>query len=493
MAWSGRAARGHQGPAPGNATPPTVRQNIAALSAQQIQSLKRGVAAMKARPGNDPRSWQFQANIHGTLGPLSSPLFAQCEHGTIYFFAWHRGYLYFFERILRAAAQDPTLTLPYWDWSTSPALPAAYRDSNPENPLFDDTRDINDGSLLPSSVVVDDLNSALASIPFDPDGFSGFSPSLEGSPHGAVHTLVGGRMSLVPTSANDPIFWLHHCNIDRIWDRWLNLDDGRMSPTDSDFLDRPYSFADEGGQTVTVRVRDILTSAQLGYRYDNVPNPAPPTATMVALNAQGRAVATQGAAKTPVLVASSAPAPRAATTAAATGEGKPLGLKAETVKLNVVPEAKAVLTRAVAEAAPGRPKKVLLDIQGITFSKPPNFTYEVFLNLPDDEATGDHARLHHVGTINFFGRGHTPMQPGHGHGPQDPNRPKTFDQTFDVTSAVARLRETGHWEHDALSVTLRPLEPAPPKGKEDERKRRSEKAAADAKISYKQINLRVMP
>ena len=37
--------------------------------------------------------------------------------------------------------------------------------------------------------------------------------------HNAVHINVGGDM-LAPTSPNDPLFWLHHCNVDRAWARW---------------------------------------------------------------------------------------------------------------------------------------------------------------------------------------------------------------------------------------------------------------------------------
>lgn len=37
--------------------------------------------------------------------------------------------------------------------------------------------------------------------------------------HNSVHINVGGDMT-TPTSPNDPIFWLHHCNCDRAWARW---------------------------------------------------------------------------------------------------------------------------------------------------------------------------------------------------------------------------------------------------------------------------------
>jgi tyrosinase len=37
--------------------------------------------------------------------------------------------------------------------------------------------------------------------------------------HNNVHVWVGGDMSL-SSSPNDPVFFLHHCNVDRIWAAW---------------------------------------------------------------------------------------------------------------------------------------------------------------------------------------------------------------------------------------------------------------------------------
>jgi tyrosinase len=435
---------------------------------------------MKSRDPSDPTSWSFQANIHGTLGPVTSPLFNQCEHGTIQFFTWHRGYLYYFERILREASGDPSLTLPYWDWTAQRALPIAFRDpSDSTNPLYDATRFINDGSELPTPVVSDDLDTALGFVEFMTALFTGFSPSLEGSPHGAVHVLIGGNMGSVPTAANDPIFWLHHCNIDRIWNRWLNLGGGRANPTDPAFLDQVYSYADAGGATATVRVRDILTSARLGYQYDDVPNPAAEAtlALSPAAGLSGAAAAGQG----PKVVASSAPAGAAL----AAAEARPLGFAPETVELAITPEGGPALRDAAGAAAPDRRGQILLDVKGLAFEQPPSFTYDVFLNLPADETDAETARLHRVGAVNFFvSRGHG--APGHGAqgGPAG-----TFDQRFDATRAVARLREAGRWHDDALSVTLRPVTPVAPAGGEAEVEQRAKESAEKAQISYKRIDL----
>jgi Common central domain of tyrosinase/Polyphenol oxidase middle domain len=464
---------------------PRVRVNIADLTAAQLATLRAGVAAMAARPTSDPTSWRFQANIHGTTGPRTNPLWKRCEHGTLLFFAWHRGYLYYFERILRKASGDDTFTLPYWDWTTSPTVPIAYRDpADSTNSLFHE-RDINDGSIIPPQFVVDDLNTALVQT-----DFGNFSPSLEDSPHGQVHVTVGGDMGSVPTSARDPIFWLHHCNIDRLWNRWLNRNDGRMNPTDSSWLNVQYSYADENGQTVTVRVSDIVNSATLGYRYDDTPNPVVPTDSPAPHAIIAGAAAKHGAAANGhgdsaapgTVVASSVPS--GGPTALPSLPAKSLGFAPATIKLDAPEQSAAPLQSAVRLAHPNRPGRILLDIHGLSVAAVPKFTYDVYLSLPDGEIAPDRLRLHRVGSINFFGKG---ADADHDHASP------TFDQTLDATAVVAHLRELGAWDPKQISITLRPVTVVAPRDKEAAVRARAAASAENAKISYKRVNLRIAP
>ena len=68
---------------------------------------------------------------------------------------------------------------------------------------------------------------------------------------------VGGWMSAFATAAQDPIFWLHHANIDRLWEAWLALGDPD-DPSNRDFRNprgRRGSVAQHGSRLVAVHPR----------------------------------------------------------------------------------------------------------------------------------------------------------------------------------------------------------------------------------------------
>ena len=108
------------------------RRNIKTLSANEIATLQKGIKVMQGRQPSDPTSWIYQANIHGTFDTPALAAWSTCQHGSFFFLSWHRMYLYYFERILRAASGDANLTLPYWNYSdasdpNAPALPLPFR------------------------------------------------------------------------------------------------------------------------------------------------------------------------------------------------------------------------------------------------------------------------------------------------------------------------------------------------------------------------------
>src|SRR5262249_27863184 len=129
---------------------------------------------------------------------IATAVWGQCQHGTPYFFPWHRLYLFYFERVLQKAANDPTLRLPYWDY-TDPANVAmpkeftqpTYVDGSGHtvpNPLYEERRAAGWRSGSTLNPTMTSINRALTISHFL--GAGGFQSTIEGRPHGDVHCAV---------------------------------------------------------------------------------------------------------------------------------------------------------------------------------------------------------------------------------------------------------------------------------------------------------------
>ena len=99
-----------------------LRTGSAAVDAD-ITTYKEAVTLMKALPSSDPRSWNNQAAIHGSVCPCPPGGFNFCQHGTDHFFDWHRAYLYYFEKICQKLTGNANFGLPYWNWNRTPSNP----------------------------------------------------------------------------------------------------------------------------------------------------------------------------------------------------------------------------------------------------------------------------------------------------------------------------------------------------------------------------------
>jgi hypothetical protein len=250
---------------------PYMRRNLGGMAAGDpiLVNYRKAIKAMKLLPTANPLSWDYQAAIHFTTLPGSHIAWDTCEHGTHFFWSWHRMYLYWFERIIRKMSGDGSWALPFWDY-VSPSqrtLPVPFRD--PASELYTSNRGFgwNAGTAsFPAAHV--DPSGGMAQIAF----FSAQS-SIESNPHNNVHVDVGGWMGSVPTAAQDPVFYVHHSNIDRYWNLWLAQGGGRTDPlTDAAWKGNSYTFFDENGNQVHMTACDILRCAeQLNYTYEGEP------------------------------------------------------------------------------------------------------------------------------------------------------------------------------------------------------------------------------
>ena len=78
------------------------------------------------------------------------------------------------------------------------------------------------------------------------NGSLGFEPRLDQNPHFFTHFALGGDMAEFSTVGADPIFYLHHANMDRLWESWNRL--GNKNPTDPKYLNRKFAYGDRSGK-----------------------------------------------------------------------------------------------------------------------------------------------------------------------------------------------------------------------------------------------------
>ncbi len=481
------------------ATGPLVRYNVLSAEGQAMLKIYAdGVSKMKALFESDPRSWTFQWYIHAVRddrtkttelsriypvpGPertLASTVWSTCQAhfnhvNEPFFLPWHRMFVLRFERIIRKLTNQPTFTLPYWNYSaagpTHGILPAAFRAST--SSLFVQNRisSVNAGHPIDASSPGSLATTALSQCSYDPQGaVQGFCQALDSGLHGNVHVLIGDRknMGSVPWAARDPIFWLHHCNIDRLWASWNK--GGRSNPASTAFLNKTFTFADDNGQQVVGKVSDVLSILRLGYAYsayDQVPSCPQPSSTALAESEPSTA---QEESAPPMAQEESAPstaqeesAPpmaqeestREATRVLATTAPVPLASEPVRVQLKM-PEAPAAapdttFDMRIRKLAPST--RVYLVISKLQAAAQPNVLYDIYF-APSEEAVAKPPARHRVGTINFFNA------VSHGEDAQSLVNDERF-VSFEVTSLVRRLQLEGHLKAEP-SITIVPAgEPA---------------------------------
>jgi len=275
-------------PPAGNATPfvPITglaniqRKPISALTAAEVTRLRLAYQRLRALTVSnpaDPRGWMQQANVHcWQCGGSGTDI-----HGSWTFLPWHRAYLYFHERILCKLLNDNSFRLPYWSWDVPAGrnLPAIYRPATAgavANSLFNANRsnDASTGVNMPASIFPSQTNPMNAGNFAAFGGTLGSGGGLEFGPHGAIHMFTGrptppfhdmGNLSM---AAKDPIFYAHHCQIDRLWAEWVRRNPvAHANPTSAAFLTRSFRFFDENSQLKVIRTQQVLNTVPLGFSY----------------------------------------------------------------------------------------------------------------------------------------------------------------------------------------------------------------------------------
>ena len=390
----------------------------------------------------DPRSLGYQSQVHGTFvgkpGWPAQALWQECAHNHWFFLPWHRAYLLEFEAVVRdhvvALGGPPEWALPYWNYTDFAADPQrltlplplqgdtlpdgvtvpgveAGADGTFPNPLFNLTRqgpDPASGSgwatasrALRRPHFANQQDTGRVSFgggvlenPNNPALFHDSSNEigqLDVQPHGSTHVEVGGLMSRFETAALDPVFWMHHCNVDRLWESYAR-DLGHGYPFENgvgtataahqSWTNQQFRFRRTDGTTKVWTAPDVLDIGVLGYAYDTTaPPPLPPPGPPPAGSEDDPFGLDVGA---PEPVAEAGPvAPLADLEFALSGgEGADADLGVDAFPSGA---------------------QWLLRFDGIRATGPTATSYDVFLGLASGASADPADTEHHVGLMSLFG------------------------------------------------------------------------------------------
>jgi tyrosinase len=261
-------------------------------TSQKLYLFRRGLEEMQKISESsitDERGYQWVAGVHGGFG--GNPY---CQHGNPNFVTWHRPYLLDFEMKLRdqirtiaSAAEADEWRLPYWDWGAEDVtgLPDSFTVSTyvdlktgatKPNPLLSQpyqlewNPELNDAPSPPPPWPINTYRNprpleslkslrSMVENALKESSFTQFSGLLE-SPHNSLHVWVMGYMATFRSSF-DPIFWVHHANIDRHFWLWQRKFGNSSIPSAvKDFPCQPFRFND-------IKASAFFEVEQLGYTY----------------------------------------------------------------------------------------------------------------------------------------------------------------------------------------------------------------------------------
>ncbi|MGQ0778557.1 MAG: tyrosinase family protein [Pseudonocardiales bacterium] len=310
----------------------SIRRNIVTDQAAR-DAFVEGVLALKAEflgtttadlgiagPARQVSTYDlFTVWHHLAMGQLTPPGQSDrnAAHSGPVFLPWHRLMLLLLELQMQRVLGNDQVGLPYWDWAADGVLPAAQQ---PQAPIWRPTgiggsgSPVTTGPFVPNQFRVridsdsfgrlratdrglnrdlardvltlpttQQVTAALGQPAYDLAPWNrssgGFRNQVEGwrpvSPglHNRVHVWIGGDMAPA-TSPNDPVFYLNHCNEDRIWEAWMVARGRVYQPPQS--ASAQLRFHRINDPMYSILITQPITPAQMleistFYSYDQLP------------------------------------------------------------------------------------------------------------------------------------------------------------------------------------------------------------------------------
>ena len=396
------------------------------------------VKAMHALPPTDPRNWRNQAMLHLKF----------CPHGQARpdFVHWHRHYITNFEAICGVLTNRADFALPYWNWSANNGrIPDALFDlqslnvehwkdpSGASSPNWGSGMAVNTvgtRGLRKGQGVQDDprlsrpfTEANIASIRKETD-FSAFSKRMEREPHNNAHAIVGGDDGHMGDglSSLDPLFWLHHCGVDRVWAQW-QFAGNNTPPLDVNYANQ---FVGGDGKPVMASSASALDIKALKFTYDVIPNSPAPFALPALQKPLGAPLKVLAGADQQLRVL-----PKTEATVALKAPGLLGAMESQRnfwaldggMKTTQASERRRILARISNVMSPKARVPLIVN---------------VFVNCPYLSPETASTDLHFAGSFSFFGM----FGDGHNHG----------EYLVDLTEPLAALRRNGKLKEEQVNV-----------------------------------------
>ncbi len=181
------------------------------------------VAAVNGLNGSVPQTLASEHSRLAALSPVNEHI-----HNSNIFLPWHRVFILYLEDKLKEV--NPNVSLPYWDWTDdwAPSSPLFADNSSGSTGLFGFdidgnvwtnpstnakyTRNFNTFEPQPTQTQLNNIVDLIV--------FTTHRSNLETGPHNTGHRFVGGSMATM-FSPSDPIFFLHHSMVDKVWNDWV--------------------------------------------------------------------------------------------------------------------------------------------------------------------------------------------------------------------------------------------------------------------------------
>jgi len=268
-----------------------VRKEVRSLSEAETERLVKAIKRMMQNDsGPDTSEYLRISNYHGDY----------CAHRNEQFPVWHRAYLVEMEKGLQAAdlknGGDGKIALPYWDWADrtqKDLIPEFIRREFPnaiglkEDPdwiLNQREFQMPSDNYIKQSLDQIRINRMVDRFLLEDEHFkaatSEVSPENLESPHDRIHVITGWPMTSVPYAAYNPLFYLHHSNVDRLYEKYIMMhkdseqefeavQDMKEEQGGENLYDawcEPFHFGEE--KFLPMHCYD---TKKLGYVYDELP------------------------------------------------------------------------------------------------------------------------------------------------------------------------------------------------------------------------------